>query len=155
MSGLEQSSGGRDAAGAGTTSDAGAHEGLIVKAARYLFDQISSRFAEHGRYIVSASYCEVYQEQVYDLLQLSGRPLGLRHATAEDEFFVVGLLEVQCETLADVEAVLAEGNANRSRAAHDLNQDSSRSHSLLTLHVHREPPAGGRVKGKLVRQPGE
>jgi hypothetical protein len=42
---------------------------------------------------------------------------------------------VRCENLNDLSAVLEEGHANRRRAGHELNQDSSRSHSLLIVHV--------------------
>ena len=55
-----------------------------------------------------------------------GKPLAVRHQPASDEFYVCGALEVQCESLDDVMAVIAEGHLNRRRASHDLNQDSSR-----------------------------
>ena len=35
-------------------------------------------------------------------------------------------------------AVVEEGNGNRRVASHLLNQDSSRSHSILTLYVQSE-----------------
>ena len=40
--------------------------------------------------------------------------------------------------------VLAEGHRNRRVASHDLNQDSSRSHSLMSIamEIHRETPDG-------------
>ena len=43
----------------------------------------------------------------------------------------------------DVRAVLAEGSRNRRTASHALNADSSRSHSLLTLHVLGTYGGGG------------
>jgi len=149
MSGLDESSpGAREAHG-----EAGdAHEGLILKSARYLYERIATRAAAVE---VTASYCEVYNEQVFDLLNLTGRPLAPRHQSEANEFFVPGLLEVRCEALSDVTAVLEEGHQNRRRASHDLNQDSSRSHSLLTLHVLAagEPQRAGvesLKRGKLV-----
>ena len=68
MSGLEQSSGGSDAAGGavsngggdGAGGDAEAHAGLITQAARHLYAKAAARKASGGwRYTVTASYCEV------------------------------------------------------------------------------------------------
>jgi hypothetical protein len=163
MSGLDQSSGGGDAASQGHQSDS--HEGLILKSTRYLFERILERTNDgRGEYEVTASYLEVYNEQVFDLLNMTGRPLGVRHQPVSDEFYVPGLLEVRCENLNDLCAVLEEGHTNRRRAGHELNQDSSRSHSLLIVHVvcdmsklgptssssHQVNNAAMRKHGKLV-----
>ena len=122
MSGLDQ----RDAADA-ESADAGAHDGIIPRTCRQLWSSMASAEQTHGRrHTVLATYCEVYNEQVFDLLNLTGKPLAVRHQPASDEFYVCGALEVQCESLDDVMAVIAEGHVNRRRASHDLNQDSSR-----------------------------
>jgi hypothetical protein len=46
-----------------------------------------------------------------------------------------GIFEVECDTAEDVLAVFAEGTASRRKAPHELNQDSSRSHSLFTVQL--------------------
>lgn len=154
MSGLDQTDGTRE----GSFHDPGAQEGLIPRAVRYLWSKLDAA-AQDGTMAcqVLASYCEVYNEQVFDLLHLTGKPLPVRHQPHADEFYVPGLFEVQCECLEDVMEVLVEGHANRRRASHDLNQDSSRSHSLLSLNVllvdsaHPHAGDGGIEKrGKIV-----
>jgi hypothetical protein len=163
MSGLDQSSHGSDAAdcgdgraagqdggNGGVAGDASAHGGLILQATRYLYSQMAAR---GGGFRVVASYCEVYNEQVFDLLHepsaaSPAKGLGVRHHAASDEFYVPGLLEVQCVCLEDVQAVVDEGHRNRRRAAHDLNADSSRSHSLLVLHL--AGPAKGAPNGSTL-----
>lgn len=45
------------------------------------------------------------------------------------------LLIVDCTTLNDMVAVLLEGMKNRKSGTHELNKDSSRSHSILTMYV--------------------
>jgi hypothetical protein len=154
MSGLSQSTCGEDSA-LEDHADSGAHEGLILKSARYLYQWMATLANETcggNQYSVVASYCEVYNEQVFDLLNLTGRPLPVRHQSVSDEFYVPGLLEVHCGTLDDVNAVLKEGHRNRRRASHDLNQDSSRSHSVLTLYVRCDLDAlpGGRDAGAVI-----
>ncbi|KAK7238407.1 microtubule motor protein [Aureococcus anophagefferens] len=112
--------------------------GLIDRAAAYLF----SNARESGFFAV-ASFFEVYDERVYDLLDASKTPLPVRHNVGTG-FFVPGLSELECFSPDDVVAVLAEGRRSRRRAAHKLNRDSSRGHALLTLKlVH------GRTRGKV------
>ena len=48
------------------------------------------------------------------------------------------LFVVECDTLDDVLAVISEGHRNRRIGSHELNKDSSRSHSLLTVHLESE-----------------
>lgn len=62
--------------------------------------------------------------------------------TLSEKLPLTTLAQAQCDSLEDVVAICTEGHASRSRASHELNQDSSRSHSLLTLSI-----AGG---GKVV-----
>jgi len=47
-------------------------------------------------------------------------------------------LILRCDTLADLFALLQEGLSNRTAAAHAMNIQSSRSHSILTLQVDSE-----------------
>ncbi len=48
------------------------------------------------------------------------------------------LLVVDCTKPADLLAVLHEGMRNRKTGSHDLNKDSSRSHSIMTVYAISE-----------------
>jgi hypothetical protein len=85
---------------------------------------------------IRAAFLEIYNENIYDLLNMTGDALPLRW-NGSLGFFVQGQLVVTCDTAEDVLAVIAEGHANRTVGSHALNLDSSRSHSLLTLLVER------------------
>lgn len=74
---------------------------------------------------------------MYDLLNEGSKTLTVRHDAEQDQFFVPGLVEVECSGLDDVLAVATEGAAARHRAAHDLNRDSSRGHAIMTLKILR------------------
>lgn len=69
---------------------------------------------------------------------------------AKRGFFVQGLYEVEIRGLDDIMAVVDEGNNNRRVSSHLLNKDSSRSHSLLSVHLHsdRKDPVDGHVVKK-------
>lgn len=56
-------------------------------------------------------------------------------------FYVENLFLVDCEELDDLLAVLEEGMKNRSVGSHQMNEHSSRSHTILTVHITSEQQA--------------
>jgi hypothetical protein len=123
--------------------------GIIPRCVAYLFDRIRAEAAEAGtRTVLRASFCEIYNEQIFDLLNLTGDPLQLRFSH-QLGYFAQGMLVVQCDTVEEVMAVVSEGHRNRTVGSHALNLDSSRSHSLLTLLLERtivDPGTGQSVQ---------
>lgn len=116
-------------------SDAAA-DGLIPRSLKHLFAAFEAA-PKDVRFVVRASCCEIYNEQVFDLLNPSSGSLNIRW-TDRRGFYVQNLLVVQCDSLDDVLAVVHESHRNRRVAAHAMNSDSSRSHAILTVHVDRE-----------------
>ncbi|KAG3174613.1 hypothetical protein PC128_g18000 [Phytophthora cactorum] len=110
-------------------------DGLIPRALKLLFSLLEQAPID-VKTVVRASYCEIYNEQVFDLLNPESGALNVRW-NARAGFYVQDLLVVRCDSLSDVLAVVAEGHRNRHVASHSMNADSSRSHSLLTVHVDR------------------
>jgi len=51
---------------------------------------------------------------------------------------VEDLMVVECTSIDDLIAVLHEGNMNRRIGSHEMNKDSSRSHSLLNVYIISE-----------------
>ena len=45
---------------------------------------------------------------------------------------------VECTSIQDLIAVMHEGIKNRHQGSHELNKDSSRSHSVLTVYLISE-----------------
>ena len=45
---------------------------------------------------------------------------------------------VECTSIQDLIAVLHEGIKNRHQGSHELNKESSRSHSILTVYLISE-----------------
>nr|XP_020821440.1 kinesin-like protein KIF12 isoform X5 [Phascolarctos cinereus] len=84
---------------------------------------------------LSASYLEIYNEQVRDLL--SQRPhhhLPVRWNKTRG-FYVEKLKAVKFGTFEEVMELLLEGLRRRRSSAHSLNEVSSRSHALFTIHI--------------------
>ncbi|NXC34913.1 KIF12 protein, partial [Campylorhamphus procurvoides] len=106
--------------------------GLMQRSFAYLLEQIQSRGSELA---LSASYLEIYNEQVRDLLS-SGPPCALPLRWSKTRgFYVENQLSVDFESLEAIVSLLLQGSQRRRTSAHALNRHSSRSHALLTIHI--------------------
>uniref|UniRef100_A0A8C1LHH2 Zgc:56231 n=1 Tax=Cyprinus carpio TaxID=7962 RepID=A0A8C1LHH2_CYPCA len=94
-------------------------------------------------YSVWVAFYEIYNEHVYDLLQLAQtsktkRRLALR--VCEDSTgnsYIRDLRWVNVQNAEETSKILRVGNKNRSAAATKMNQSSSRSHSIFTIKLIR------------------
>lgn len=48
------------------------------------------------------------------------------------------LVVLECTSVEDMTAILNEGMKHRKIGSHELNKDSSRSHSILTIYLITE-----------------
>ncbi|XP_064612228.1 kinesin-like protein KIF12 [Liolophura sinensis] len=107
-------------------------EGLIQRSFRYLLQELK----QHSENIlIRASYLEIYNEQVIDLLNTNQRKYLAVRWSKNRGFYVENLFVVECENLDDLLAVLEEGLRNRQSGSLSQNEFSSRSHSMLTLNL--------------------
>ena len=123
--------------------------GLIPRGVAALFsiiEQLSASGSLAGGCAVRASYLELYNETINDLLNPESTNLRLRDH-AKTGAFVESLLQVDCEDVGDAMMVFAEGTRNRKVGSHNLNKDSSRSHCMMTLYISRRDilGPGGRI----------
>ncbi|ORY48867.1 kinesin-domain-containing protein [Rhizoclosmatium globosum] len=110
--------------------------GIIPRALEHLFSETTANHPA-DTFIIRATYLEIYNELVQDLLSPLASPtssLPVRW-TAERGFYVENAITVECRDLDDCIAVLEEGLKNRSTGAHRLNEYSSRSHSIMTVYI--------------------
>ncbi|XP_049308043.1 kinesin-like protein KIF12 isoform X1 [Bactrocera dorsalis] len=119
--------------------------GLIFRSFLYLFQLIKNR--KDVNYVLKASFLEIYNERVIDLLNPGSarKPLAVRWSKKSRGFFVENLFTVDCEELDDLLAVLEEGMRNRAVGSHAMNDHSSRSHTMLTVHIISEQQTDGGV----------
>ena len=82
--------------------------------------------------------------QVIDLLNPGAKRsnLTVRWNKRGRAFVVDNLFSIECAELDDLLAVLEEGLKNRAIGTHNMNEHSSRSHTILTVHIHSEEKAG-------------
>jgi kinesin family protein 12 len=81
-------------------------------------------------------------------VNLTKSNLQVRHNETTG-FFVENLFIADCDVMDDCLAVLEEGIRNRHKAAHNLNEHSSRSHSIFTIYIEINDDSGYRRQGKI------
>ncbi|OAA78650.1 kinesin family protein [Akanthomyces lecanii RCEF 1005] len=89
---------------------------------------------------LKATYVEIYNEQLRDLLTPETTPLGERTNVAIREdtkgnILVTGLHQVQIESAEDLMNALALGSTIRQTDATAINAKSSRSHAVFSLNL--------------------
>ncbi|KFM22480.1 125 kDa kinesin-related protein, partial [Auxenochlorella protothecoides] len=107
--------------------------GVIPRAIHQVFSYLESLGAQE--FTVKASYLELYNEEVTDLLALGSEPPKVR--ILEDRTGVVlnGLEEAQVRSASDIFSLLDQGTAKRRTAETLLNKQSSRSHTVFVITV--------------------
>ncbi|XP_032563201.1 kinesin-like protein KIF12 isoform X2 [Chiroxiphia lanceolata] len=112
--------------------------GLMQRSFACLLEQSRSRGSDLA---LSASYLEIYNEQVRDLLS-PGPPCALPLRWSKTRgFYVENQLSVDFESLEAIVSLLLQGSQRRRTSAHALNRHSSRSHALLTIHIRSQAPS--------------
>lgn len=127
---------GRDeAAGTGASSSgAAAHRdenrGLIQRVFEHLFARITKG---GGKYLLECSFLELYNETITDLLDPSRTNLHVRENLEGP--YVSNLTAHEVYRVEDVVALLHTGQANRRVGETNMNERSSRSHSVFTCKL--------------------
>ncbi|GIL58915.1 hypothetical protein Vafri_13928 [Volvox africanus] len=112
-----------------------AHRGIIPRALYHIFREIDLRVDK--MYRVHVSYLEIYNEQLYDLL---GDTPGTSDSLAvledsNNNAYVRGLTLIPVSSEEEALAQFFLGEQGRTNAGHVLNAESSRSHTVFTVHV--------------------
>ena len=87
--------------------------------------------------VVTATYLELYNEVVCDLLSPGNQGLKIRQHI-KTGIYVEDLTEVQLSNRTELERLITEGNKARQVAATRMNERSSRSHAIFTLLLRQE-----------------
>ncbi len=79
------------------------NDGLIPRSVRYIFEAMKVMRERKVNIVVRASYCEIYNEQVFDLLNLQKGALPVRWAI-DKGFYVQDLFVVETDVVGDMMA---------------------------------------------------
>ncbi|XP_051546297.1 kinesin-like protein KIF15-A isoform X2 [Myxocyprinus asiaticus] len=109
--------------------------GVIPRSFEYLFFLINREVERSGgmkSFLCKCSFIEIYNEQIYDLLDSVSTSLFLREDIKRG-VFVEGAVEKYAASAAEAYQVLSMGWRNRRVASTSMNRESSRSHAVFTM----------------------
>ncbi|OJJ37378.1 hypothetical protein ASPWEDRAFT_108087 [Aspergillus wentii DTO 134E9] len=162
--------------------------GIIPRAAQLLFEQLdgpakhnrngSTGLRTPARYSMSstsslnrgsidkswqmkATYVEIYNEQLRDLLLPDSTPLGDRSTVtiredAKGRIILTGLHQVNINSFEDLIGALNFGSSIRQTDSTAINAKSSRSHAVFSLNLVQHKPANATpLKDKRMSMPAE
>ena len=109
-------------------------------------DQPSANCTSLVNYKVSASFLEVYGEDVHDLLDRDRKSLPLREDSSGG-IVIAGLTSRPVKNSTAALEVLNEGTMNRTTAATLMNLTSSRSHAVFTINLSQTTRSG--IEGEV------
>ena len=96
-------------------------------------------------YTVRVSYMEIYMEKIRDLLVPQNDNLPV-HEEKSRGVYVKGLLEIYVSSEQEVYEVMRRGGTARATAATNMNQESSRSHSIFVITITQKNVETGSAK---------
>lgn len=116
--------------------------GLIPRMNDELFTRLTDKLetmrrdaeSSDTKVMITASYLEIYNEEVKDLLNPSKKVLKLRE-NRDMGVYVEDLCELIVRDAGELYRLIQQGNTVRKVAATNMNEQSSRSHSCFTIKV--------------------
>uniref|UniRef100_A0A8D3DR80 Kinesin-like protein n=1 Tax=Scophthalmus maximus TaxID=52904 RepID=A0A8D3DR80_SCOMX len=110
--------------------------GIIPRIAHDIFDHIYS-MDENLEFHIKVSYFEIYLDKIRDLLDVSKTNLAV-HEDKNRVPYVKGCTERFVSSPEEVMDVIDEGKDNRHVAVTNMNEHSSRSHSIFLINIKQE-----------------
>lgn len=118
--------------------------GVIPRIVEQIFASILASPATI-EYTVRVSYMEIYMERIRDLMAPQNDNLPV-HEEKNRGVYVKGLLEIYVSSVQEVYEVMRRGGNARAVAATNMNQESSRSHSIFVITITQKNVETGSAK---------
>jgi kinesin family protein 3/17 len=108
--------------------------GIIPNAFQHVFDHVALK-GSNETYLVRASYFEIYNEEIRDLLSPNPKAgLELKEST-DTGVYVKDLSSHIVKSFTEIDRVMQMGKIHRSVGATLMNAGSSRSHSVFSIVI--------------------
>jgi len=123
-------------------------QGIIPRIIQDIFNYIYT-MDENLEFHIKVSYYEIYLDKIRDLLDVTKTNLVV-HEDRNRVPYVKGATERFVSSPEEVLEVIAEGKANRHVSVTNMNEHSSRSHSIFLINVKQEnTETQKKLSGKL------
>lgn len=110
--------------------------GIIPRSVEEIFHYIQNTANSNIRFLVRASYLQIYNEVISDLLKPERTNLSIREDRKKG-VFVEGLSEWVVRSPKEVYGLIKRGSAIRATGSTKINETSSRSHALFMIIVEQ------------------
>ncbi|KAG8447252.1 hypothetical protein GDO86_014642 [Hymenochirus boettgeri] len=107
--------------------------GVIPNSFDHIFTHISR--SQNQQYLVRASYLEIYQEEIRDLLAKDQTKRLELKERPDTGVYVKDLSSFVTKSVKEIEHVMNVGNQNRSVGSTNMNEHSSRSHAIFMITI--------------------
>uniref|UniRef100_A0A8C5RHZ0 Kinesin-like protein n=1 Tax=Laticauda laticaudata TaxID=8630 RepID=A0A8C5RHZ0_LATLA len=107
--------------------------GVIPISFEHIFTHISR--SQNQQYLVRASYLEIYQEEIRDLLAKDQSKKMELKENPETGVYIKDLSSFVTKNVKEIEHVMNLGNQTRSVGSTNMNEYSSRSHAIFVITV--------------------
>jgi kinesin family protein C1 len=110
--------------------------GMIPRSVAQIFMAAEKLRSRGWDFEIEASFLEIYNESVRDLLGSQSKPLkhDIKH-DSRGHTTVTNLKTVKVSNPQQVHDLIARADANRACGKTNMNERSSRSHSVFTMHL--------------------
>ncbi|CAK5089879.1 unnamed protein product [Meloidogyne enterolobii] len=119
--------------------------GIIPRAARHLFEGVEERRLEaktsgavEPTFELNVQFIELYNEEIVDLLsddRSRNTVIRIQEDPVRNEIGLKGATWQSVKSALDIMSALKAGALNRTTAATNMNQQSSRSHAIFTIRL--------------------
>ena len=112
--------------------------GIIPRCVENIFGYIENLTGDdiNKKFMVRASYLQIYNETINDLLKSEGANLNIREDKKKG-VYVEGLSEWSVQKPIDIYNLLKKGSSNRTISYTKMNDASSRSHAVFVVTVEQ------------------
>jgi kinesin family protein 3/17 len=106
--------------------------GIIPRSIEQIFSYISTSVSPRMRFLVRASYLQIYNENISDLLKPERSSLSIREDKTRG-VFVEGLSEWVVRSPQEIYMLMQRGGTVRATGSTKMNEISSRSHAVFII----------------------
>lgn len=120
--------------------------GIIPRAVCQIFDTIAElkrQTSENGEtepaFLIDVQFIELYNEDLVDLLSVD-RNVNIKiHENPDNGQIVIkNAATIQVNNSNEILEILRNGALNRTTGSTNMNQQSSRSHAIFSIHIRQE-----------------
>lgn len=112
------------------------YEGIIPRSINLLFDSILNA-NEDLEFTVKVSMLEIYMEKIRDLLDINRINLNIREDKVKG-IYIEDISEYYVSSKEEIIELMSIGSDNRAIASTNMNETSSRSHSIVIISLHQK-----------------